>query len=87
MQVYIYIFIILIARAAAGLQNGQSYFRNMRKIGHFPVFIGWGSLKNYQGFVQQYMYCLQVIKLLIRVLSMGFENFESMHVLIPGYMN
>ena len=45
MQVYIYIYIYLIltVRAAAGLQNGQSYFRNMQKIGHFPVFIGWGA--------------------------------------------
>jgi len=44
MQVYIYIFIILIVRAAAVLQNGQSYFRNIRKIGHFPVFLGCGSV-------------------------------------------
>ena len=43
MQLYIYL--ILIGRAAAGLQNGQSYFRNIWKIGHFPVFIGWGSFR------------------------------------------
>ena len=45
MQVYIYIFIILIVRAAAGLQNGQSYFCKMPKIGHFPVFIGCRSFR------------------------------------------
>ena len=44
MQVYIYIFIILIVRAAASLQNGQSYFHNRCKIGHFPVFIGCRSV-------------------------------------------
>ena len=45
MQVYIYIYLILTGRAAAGLQNGQSYFHKMWKIGHFPVFIGWGSFR------------------------------------------
>ena len=43
MQVYVYL--ILAGRAAAALQNGQSYFHMMQKIGHFPVFIGWGSFR------------------------------------------
>ena len=57
MQVYIYTFIILIVRAAAGLQNGQSYFRIRRKIGHFPVFIGCGSVR-FRVFYVQMLGCL-----------------------------
>jgi hypothetical protein len=51
--VYVYIYLILTGRAAAGLQNGQSYVCNIWKIGYLPVFIGWGSFHfrvfTYQG--------------------------------------
>ena len=77
MQVYIYIFLILIVRAAAVLQNGQSYFRDTRKIGHFPVFIGCGSVRFRVCYVQMLEY-----PILYRYSCMNKNLYQNIFVII-----